>query len=419
MRRLLRRLLLLLVRLFGAAGARGRVPPPLRDAPHILLIRPDFLGDLVLTTPVIHALRTAAPRAQLSMMVGPWSKEIVARHPDLDLILTCPFPGVRGPHKKKLKPLLLLQVAKQLRHERYDLAINLCLKSWWTSALIYLAGIPRRTGYASKHSAPFLTQALPVPSGEHLSVSSLCLISAGLQSLGYPPLVEPYTPERYPLDFTLTAGEQQWACQFLNAGGIMPATPIVIIHPGAGAAVKCWRSEGWATCATILTRASLNPLPLHFLLTGTPKERPLLEEIAGLTTARTTLVTQASVGQLAALMRRAQLVLGVDSGPLHLAVAQGVPTVRIYGPIDPRIFGPWGSPGEHPVIISPHRCLSCVTIPCGNLDFPPRTLAFHPCVRLVSEQHVLGAIAQHFPALFDRELLSSWAAGSRCTIGSP
>jgi len=108
--------------------------------------------------------------------------------------------------------------------------------------------------------------------------------------------------------------------------------------------------------------------------------------------AQPLLVTDASVGQLAALLRRAQLVLGVDSGPLHLAVAQATPTMHIFGPTDTRIFGPWGTAERHIVIASAQRCPSCPSIPCGRLDFGPKEVAAHPCVRLVPEQQVEAAI---------------------------
>ena len=104
------------------------------------------------------------------------------------------------------------------------------------------------------------------------------------------------------------------------------------------------------------------------------------------------LITDATVGQLAALLKRAQIVLGVDSGPLHLAVAQGTPTLQLFGPTDPRIFGPWGEPAQHVVLASTQRCPTCPAIPCGRLDFRSDELEAHPCVRLIQEQQVEDAI---------------------------
>jgi len=122
----------------------------------------------------------------------------------------------------------------------------------------------------------------------------------------------------------------------------------------------------------------------------------MLEEIAQGMVSKPLLVTDASVGQLAALLGRAQLVLGVDSGPLHLAVAQGTPTVQLFGPTDFRIFGPWGRLARHIVIASTQRCPSCPIIPCGHLDFSPEELPAHPCVRLIKEQEVSAAINSLF-----------------------
>ena len=399
MKRLLRSIVLLLVRILGAPGAvvaarRSRADRP--QEPRILLIRPDHLGDLVLTTPVLLALRQYAPHAHITMMVGPWSSEVVARHPALDRLITCPFPGFQRAAQRPLAPyLLLLRTARQLRRDRYDLAINLRPDFWWGAALLYLARIPRRAGYALQPGRPFLTHARPFPPAEHATISNLRLLNAGLQALNLPPLDKPYTPERYPLHFTPTEQEQQWAAARLAAEGIDAATPIVVIHPGAGAPVKLWRTDAWARCARYLMTDAALPTPPRLILTGSEGERPILEEIItaiGNSRAEPVMLTGTSVGQLAALLRRACLVLGVDSGPLHLAAAQNTPTIRIFGPTDARIFGPWGSPGEHIVIASTQRCPTCPAIPCGRLDFSPDELAAHPCVRIVPEKRIEEAI---------------------------
>src|SRR2546422_3194113 len=134
-KRLLRLLVLLIVRVVGAPAAHAasrsanaHVPA----VPRILLIRPDHLGDMVLTTPVLAALKSRLPNAHLTMMVGPWSSEIVARHPAIDRLITCSFPGFQRAAQRILTPyILLFQIAQQLRRGRYDLAINLRPDFWW------------------------------------------------------------------------------------------------------------------------------------------------------------------------------------------------------------------------------------------------------------------------------------------------
>ena len=403
MKRLLRTLILLLVRLLGAPGTRSAaksINKTFSTGPRMLLLRPDHLGDLVLTTPIFDALKQNAPNAHITMMVGPWSSEIVARHPGIDRLLTCPFPGfLRTPQKALAPYILLFSVAKQLRRGHYDLAINLRPDFWWGAALLYLARIPCRIGYALEPGKPFLTHAEHLQQPEHATISNLRLASAALQASGYPPLAEPYTPERYPLQFIPTSAEQQWVTDRLAQEGTGAGTPIVVIHPGTGAAVKLWRTRGWATCADTLTESLTTAAPVRIILTGSKNEQPMLEEIARDMQSPALLVTDATVGQLAALLGRALLVLSVDSGPLHLAVAQGTPTVQLFGPTDPRIFGPWGIHERHIVLASRQRCPTCPAIPCGRLDFSPQELADHPCVRLITEQQVLEAVDKLVPLL--------------------
>ena len=392
----LRMLILLLVRLLGWPGAHRRAQQrQSTHTPRILLIRPDHLGDLLMTTPVLAAIREHAPHAQITMMVGPWSREIVERHPAVDQLITCRFPGFQRAAQKSLAPYILLwQTARQLRRQGYDLAINLRPDFWWGAALLYLAGIPRRVGYAIQPGTPFLTHALPFTPRLHSTVYSLRLASAGLETLGYPLLDEPYTPAHYPLVFTPTADEQAQISERLAQNGITTSTPFVVIHPGTGGAVKLWRSEAWATIADELATTH----NLSIILTGSPQERSLLEEIARQMKINNTLppvmLNDITVGQLGALFSQARMVLGVDNGPLHLATALDRPTLALFGPTDAHIFGPWGEPTRHIVITSTYRCPTCPAIPCGRLDFTPDELPSHPCVKRITEHEVMDTVHQ-------------------------
>jgi ADP-heptose:LPS heptosyltransferase len=136
MKRFLRLAILLLVYLLGWPGTR-RAARGLTRPTRILLLRPDHLGDLILTTPVLQALKEHAPDAELTMMVGPWSREIVARHPALNHVHICLFPGFQRAAQGALAPYtLLFRTARQLRREDYDLAINLRPDFWWGAALL-------------------------------------------------------------------------------------------------------------------------------------------------------------------------------------------------------------------------------------------------------------------------------------------
>ena len=135
MKRYLRSLMLLLAWLIGQPGAvaaarKARKRPD--EAMRILLVRPDHLGDLVMVTPVLNALKEQVPQAELTMLVGPWSREVVARHPALQHVETCVFPGFQRAAQNPLAPyLLLFKLAGELRRKRYDLAANLRPDFWW------------------------------------------------------------------------------------------------------------------------------------------------------------------------------------------------------------------------------------------------------------------------------------------------
>ena len=395
MRKQSRRVVLLFVRLFGGWGAylaARNARQSVAGAPRILLIHPGPLGALILITPVLQALKTHLPGAHITLAVGPWSKEAVATHPAIDHLLVYRFPSYRGISPKGARSYIsMIRLARQLKRGRYDLAINLHRNFWWGAALIYLASIPRRIGYAVSSSPPFLTQALPFQPRQHITISHLQATSAGLQALGCQRLPEPYSPERYPLSVAPTADDQRWVDGLLDAHKIEATTSLVVIHPGTSVEVKQWRNEAWGRCATALKRDWREQSSVLFLLTGTQRERPLLEAIARATSARTLILTSTTIGQLAALLARCRLVLGVDSGPMHLAVAQGAPTLQIFGPTDPQRYGAWGNAHRHARVTSTSLCPGCPTLPCGRLHFQPAELNSHPCVRLVPEQEVIAA----------------------------
>jgi ADP-heptose:LPS heptosyltransferase len=101
------------------------------------------------------------------------------------------------------------------------------------------------------------------------------------------------------------------------------------------------------------------------------------------------LAGETTLDQLAAVFRGCRLVLGLDSGPLHLAVAMGTPTVHLYGPVDVVTFGPWGAAERHRALTSDWPC-----IPCNRLDYADDSVPHHPCVREIGVEKVLAAARQ-------------------------
>ena len=345
----------------------------------ILLIRPDHLGDLLFTTPALYALRAAFPQARITGLVGRWAEAVVTSNPCIDEIVLCPFPGfTRQPKKSVIEPYIVLgRYAKLLREKEFDLAVVLRFDHWWGALLAHLARIPRRVGYDIAEVKPFLTDAVPYVPGRHEVEQNLILVEAAGGQRKHP-----ITPSAHPLEFPLSAQDREFAARYLAERGVGDDGPLICIHPGAGAPVKLWRNEGWARVADALVEG----YGVKVILTGSANEAPLVRAIAERMASQPVVAGQTTLGQLAALMGRCRLVLGVDSGPLHLAVAVGTPTVHLYGPVDSRTFGPWGDPARHVVLTSDMDC-----IPCNRLGYRMDELEAHRCVWDISEAQVSEA----------------------------
>ena len=227
--------------LLRLAGQRYRPSTPLSDTPprRILLIRPDHLGDLLFATPALRFVRERFPDAHIAALVGPWGVPVLSSNPDIDELLTCPFPGfTRQPKGSPLAPYTLLRSeARRLAGGRFDLAFILRFDHWWGAWLAAEAGIPRRIGYDIPSTRPFLTTAVPYVVGRHEVVQNLGLVGDGAWRLG----AGDWGLGR--MRFEVTKENERAAGELL--AGLGDDRPLVAIHPGSGAAVKRWRTDGW------------------------------------------------------------------------------------------------------------------------------------------------------------------------------
>ncbi len=341
----------------------------------ILLIRPDHLGDVLLTSPAIHALKNANPQLEIHALVGPWSADIIANFPEVDLVLTLPFPGFSRTAKTSIRSpyQLAVSTAARLRRIGYGSAIIMRPDHWWGALVAQLAGIPTRIGYDLPDVEPYLTDSISL-THEHAVLQNVRLLSKWITTPKTEDLIN---------NFIVHENDQAYINGYLSTWGINRDKPIFCIHPGTGTAVKHWTEEGWAQVADILAEQ----LDAQVVFTGSDKELALTQRIVGLMKQPTVIMAgDTRVGQLAALFRRAKVVLGPDSGPLHLAVSVGTPTVTLFGPADPIEFGPWGSPQKHIVLTSDIGCR-----PCRVIDWSGDDLDYHPCVREITVARVLDA----------------------------
>lgn len=362
-------------RLLRIASLIPTRPARLPSRERILLIRPDHLGDVLLTTPAIRALRAARPQAELHALAGPWSAEILAAYAEIDQVLTLPFPGFsRTPKADWKSPYqLVLQAAGWLRRIGYSSAVILRPDHWWGALLAARAGIAERIGYAHPDVTPFLTESITLQP-EHAIQQNLRLVERWTGTV---------SPDRVRYSFPVDPIDRAYIDGYLEEWNIGADQRVICIHPGTGTWVKHWVEENWAKVADTLAEQ----LDGRIVLSGGDREIPLAQRIAGQMKHKPVIAAgDTRVGQLAALFQRAKVVLGPDSGPLHLAAAVGAPTVALYGPADPVEFGPWGDPQRQIALTSDIGCR-----PCRILDWDSDDPAYHPCLREITVGRVLEA----------------------------
>ena len=355
--------------------AFGPGTPPRR--PRILVVRPDHLGDVVVTLPAVAALRSAVPGAVVTYAASPPAAEACRRCPHLDHVIAVAFPGPGRAWGAFADAELRSAVAAL--GGPYDLAVLARPDDPASGTLCAAAGVPVRIGFATPQTLPFLTRALPPPApGLSVAETTGRLLAAALAELGAPGALPPL-PAR---DGTIvpTAADRAEAAAVLAEAGV--PDPEVVLHPGSGWPVKNWPPARWG----LVARRLRGRLRFPALVAGTARERPLVEQ--AVRASRGTAVGIAgrlSVGGLAALHARARVVAGVDSGALHLAAAVGTPTVALYGPGSPAFAPP---PPRHRVV---RLGLACS--PCGRLEAPPCGRILHPaCVTGVPADAIAEAV---------------------------
>jgi lipopolysaccharide heptosyltransferase II len=337
----------------------------------ILVVRPDHLGDLLMLTPALRRLRQGLPNAEIVALIGPWGRPVLERNSNLNRLITWSFPWFdRRPRRSILSPYLsLIRLARLLRAEQFDLALQFRADFWWGALAGRLAGIPEQIGFDVPTVRPFLTGVLPLYHGGHAADENLRLAAA---------VAGPGGGEG--LEFDVREADRQRANELL--GTVSGNRPLIALQSGAGAPVKRWPIERLAEVG----RRLRDELGATIVALGGPDERDLVAMLAQQIGAQVVpLAGVTTLGELAAVLERCALALGPDSGPLHLAVAVGTPTIHLFGPADPRRFGPYGDPSRHRVILARWPCC-----PCNRLDFPSAEVPEHECMAAIPAEDVLA-----------------------------
>ena len=340
----------------GAGAAVGG--HTLRPDARILAIRPDHLGDALLTTPALRLIKEALRTVDVTVLAGPWGADVPAHCPAVDRVRVCPFPGFSrvdtgGAVARLRRGIagygLLLSTAASLAAERYDLAINFRPDFWWGAALAALTAIPHRLGYATRETAPFLTRGLAlerplVGAGgrarprRHAAEHSLALAREVLALARR----EPPAGFEAGMAYEPTPDERAEAWRLWRASDLDEAPAVVAIHPSPGEPAKRWHPEGFGAVADHLA----GRYGARIVVTGGPADVDEAGRVARACRLKPlVLAGRTTFGVLAALLERCRFVLGTDNGALHLATARGVPTLRLFGPTDEQVWGAWRGDG--------------------------------------------------------------------------
>ena len=310
-------------------GAETHYTVPMPNHERILIVRPDRIGDVVLSTPLIRALRKRFPAAHLAEMVRPYTADILAKNPHLDEVLI-DNPAVDG---------FRAQVSA-LRRRRFDTALML-LPSERHSWMLFWAGIRTRIAVGSKiyHR---LTFARTVSRRKYIPLrheADYCLdlgraIGAGDDGLD--------------TEVFLTDSERSTGLQLL--GGKDDRT-LVGIHPGSGRSSPNWRVAHYAELAARLIEHD----NVHVVLTGSPDERTLAHAFKELDAGRVIdLVGRTSLRETMAVISHLSVLVSASTGTMHIAAALNIPTVSLFCPLpacSPRLWGPRGNRSQ--VVLPP------------------------------------------------------------------
>ena len=306
----------------------------------ILVITLSNIGDIILTTPVISTLLKEFPKVRIDVMVGPQGREIFEKDPNVFKVIIYDKHMTIG-EKRRLQ--------LKLKKLRYDLVVDIR-----NTVFPLLIGPKYRTATIQKFPRSVLHSRK-----RHL----YRLKSVGIDNLEELPYIH------------ITKEDDAHVEKLLKENGV--ADPIVVVNAGAKSHLKRWTIDGFAEVSDRL----ISECRTSVVFVGLQDDEPIVKEImTKMKNKPHNFVNRTNVRQLAGLLKRSRLLITNDSAPLHLGGAVGVKVVALFGPTDPRKYGPIG---EFDVVIK--EKLSCA--PCESAQ----CVRNYECMRLISPDTVFDA----------------------------
>ncbi len=317
----------------------------------ILVRGPNWLGDAVMCEPALRGLRSLFPDAQIALLVKPTVADLFAGHPSLTRVLTYDTKGHHAGLSGKWG------LAGQLRRQGFDLAV-LFQNAFEAAFLTFLAGVPRRYGYATDGRSLLLSDPVATPDRRTL-VHQVRYYWDMLEPLGLKG--DPSAPE-----LAVFPEEEQAMAGRFSQGGLTATDVVVGVNPGSTyGGAKRWLPERFAEvterlCSTIRESRGQQASVVIF---GAKGEERLGQEIAARLSSPSLVLSGATtIRELMAAVKRCAMLLTNDTGPMHIASAFQVPVVAIFGPTDWRTTSPFGS--AHAIVRQPVDCAPCLLREC-------------------------------------------------------
>lgn len=310
---------------------------------HILIVRTDRIGDVLLTLPSVEAVKSKFPNSKISMLVSPYTA------PLLEGIVTPLLYVANEPFLKTLN---------RIRNAHIDAAI-IAFPQFRIALLLWLARIPVRVGtgfrwYSFLFNRKVFEHRKTVK--KHEAEYNLSLV----KELGCE------IPQKPSVRLNITNDEKQQAWKIRRTLEIADSDPMILLHPGSGGSARDWKPEYFARLAVELKKSNY-----QVVITGIKKEESLIQRIsqqAG--NGVKYFMSTVHLRVFAAFIQSAKLFVANSTGPLHMAAAVGTPLIGFYPPI--RVMSPnrWGPLTEKKILFipDPERCPRCKGGPCMGND---------------------------------------------------
>lgn len=350
----------------------------------ILIINPFGIGDVLFTTPIIHTLKDAYPGARIGYICNGRTAALLQSNPYVDCVYVYDRDEFNDVRRESFFAWLKknLEFMGQLRKGRFDLALDLSLNSQY-GFFSWYAGIKERVGYDYKNRGIFLTKKWKLSGYSQMHVVEY--YARLLESLG---LVLKYRG----LELYLKDGDKIAAEEILSKEGISHDDFLAGVIPGGGrswgkdAYLKHWPPENFAGLADKL----VEKYKAKIIIMGDFSEKEIARKvIKNMQHKAIDLCGETTVGKMAALLEKMSLVITNDGGPLHMAAALGKKTLSFFGPVDPKVYGPYPYDKKRHIIL--RKDLECS--PCYKgfrlIDCKQKK----ECLKAISVEEALEALS--------------------------